>query len=797
MKQTIIFLFIFHFYSLSAQTLSGRILDEYGNPLHAAAIVQLNPDSMFVQAAISDSLGKYELPLLNKLPGIIKVTHFAYEDYFMNYEPSSSNLKNPDIILKPKTFLLDEVVIRANPPSLKRMADHFSFQVANTDLIKSNNTWNVLKFTPFLKVDDFTGIEMIGKGPITVYINGRKNRFTGNSLKSYLESLPAEEILHIEIITNPNSTSRAEDASGAINIVLRKNEMEGLKGSLSATDRQSDYKNYWDGNAFLNYKKSKIDFTVNAFASQNKNHQVIQTKYDYLNENTTTNALNTTERNDLNYGLKANMDYHLSDNQVFGLMLSASLGDNKNNGLNHNRYQSVGHLTPDSVSKTARNNQADLYQLNANLNYYIKLNNNRGILSADIDFLRYQNKQNRLTDTDLSNPEKVFIGLIGSFGQKQNQIITNGSAKVDYEFNRPEIIKFKTGLEVYTTRSKADELFSNLQTNRAASSQNNKFIYTETVSAGYVQFSKEWDKLSATLGARVEYSYGNGEVKEEPAKNFTRNNWNVFPSATLNYSPSPSHTLSLSFSSGIRRPEFTLLNPFRIYTSETTYRENNPFLKNMKTYFINLTYVLKDKYIVELNRFSSRNAWSLFKIPVPNTNTTRELFDNYGNSHITSLNFMWNESLLKGVWYVNYSIGGYYGVSNGRIEETPIEISNYVPTVYLSNSFLISRKWNIRAMLTYYFMGKEKLASVDRSPFHDLGIRLNKTFGNLTLSMGINDILNLKIKEFYHTDSYDYKSARKNNRRNIWLSIVYNWGNQKVKGARNRRTNTDINRRIN
>lgn len=67
-----------------------------------------------------------------------------------------------------------------------------------------------------------TGIEMIGKGKITVYINGRKSHFTGNALKSHLESLPAEEIMNVEITTMANSTFRAQDSGGSINIILKK-----------------------------------------------------------------------------------------------------------------------------------------------------------------------------------------------------------------------------------------------------------------------------------------------------------------------------------------------------------------------------------------------------------------------------------------------------------------------------------------------------------------------------------------------------------------------------------------------
>lgn len=404
-----------------------------------------------------------------------------------------------------------------------------------------------------------------------------------------------------------------------------------------------------------------------------------------------------------------------------------------------------------------------------------------------------------MVNIDLLDPGEEYLKLLDHWEQRQVQKITNGSAKIDYQHNFNEQARLKVGGEVYTTRSNADEGWdrSEIWSEYAELQQHNRFIYDETVTAGYASFSKEWKKISAMIGLRLEYTSGKGDVKEGPEQNFSRHNLNVFPSASLNFTPDQDNNLSLSVSSGIRRPEFTQLNPFRVYISETSYRENNPFLKNMKTYNINLTYTLKSKYILQFYQFIGKNSWSLFRIPVENTYMTRELFSNYGDLNLSSFNLMWNESLFDGFWYVNYSAGGYYAHSKGSVESTIIDVTGFVPTVYLSNSFRLSRRLGITSMLMYSFMGKEKMASVEHEPMHYLNFRIQKEFKFLSISMGVNDILNYKTKESYKTNHYSYKSTMQLNNRNVWISVTYNWGNQKVKGARNRRTNTDINRRIN
>ncbi len=69
-------------------------------------------------------------------------------------------------------------------------------------------------------------------------------------------------------------------------------------------------------------------------------------------------------------------------------------------------------------------------------------------------------------------------------------------------------------------------------------------------------------------------------------------------------------------------------------------------------------------------------------------------------------------------------------------------------------------------MGSYNFMGEEKMANATRTPTHNLNMSIQKRFGNLNISLGTNDILNLKVTESYKTDSYNYRSVMRFNRRN-------------------------------
>lgn len=114
----------------------------------------------------------------------------------------------------------------------------------------------------------------------------------------------------------------------------------------------------------------------------------------------------------------------------------------------------------------------------------------------------------------------------------------------------------------------------------------------------------------------------------------------------------------------------------------------------MRTYNIDFYYTLNYKYVFAVNHFISRNSWTMFHLPVEGTNTVRSLFDNYGNSRITTFNFMWNESLFNNYLYVNYALGGYYSYNKGQIENQPVRRYGFTPVLQFMNFVTLSKSTN-------------------------------------------------------------------------------------------------------
>lgn len=789
--------------SLSAQReLSGHITDEQGKAIPYAAVALVNSrDSSLLSAVTTDTTGYFRLSVRPEIPVILQVSCFGYEAAGIPVEKGKNARSLPDIILKEKSIGLDEIVVTGAKPTLTKKADRLSFDIANTELVKGNTTWDVLKLTPMIQTDPQGGISIIGKGAITVYLNGKKNKLSGEALQNLLKSIPADQIQNIEIITSMNSTFRASDSAGAINIVLKKNELEGWMGTLSLTDDQTDHRNSQNGSLYLNYKKNKFDLSANLFGRNRETLSTHDYLYRYLQSDLATTLRTTEDKTNLSYGGQISADYRPDDRQVIGLVVNTTLHRNDNHIRNHSRYTPLALADQtDSISKGNRKTEADGYEIGTNLNYRLQTDPKGSYFNLDLDFLHYEDKSHSFLRTDLYDPADRYLRPMQDIRQQLPQLITNIAGKAEYRQAFRNSDALTGGIEIYSTRSDADSYQENKigETYQPDLSLNNRFIYTETVSALYLSYNREWSKQwSSTLGARLEYTRGVGELKQSPDKNFTRNNWNIFPSVMLNYAINPRHNLSLAITSGINRPAFSMLNPSRQYQSATTYRENNPFLKAVRTLQGELSYTLMNKLIFMSSYTIQYHYWTLFQRPVAGTPYIRTLFDNYGNFKLGNLSVIWNDSFFNGAWRINYYAGGYYILNQGKIEDIPIDTRSLTCYLLFTNTFTLSSRYDWGATFQYYQGMPEELAGSKRKAHSFVDLRIRKGFGNHTISLNVHDIFRKETyRDSYAYDDLSYTWKYNLDSRVVSLSYSYRFGNQKVKGARNRQINQAIQNRV-
>ena len=171
---------------------------------------------------------------------------------------------------------IEAVQLIARKPTVENKVDRTIFNVANSSILSGNTTWDVLRMTPLVSIDNDDVVKSEGQS-VTVYINDRKTVFTGKDLKEYLNTIPADNLMKIEVITSPSA--KYETTGQVINIVLKKLENEGLKGSASFTNSQAS-RNSQYSNLNINYHKK--NFTQNLTGGYGENTSTYSSDAEYL-----------------------------------------------------------------------------------------------------------------------------------------------------------------------------------------------------------------------------------------------------------------------------------------------------------------------------------------------------------------------------------------------------------------------------------------------------------------------------------------------------------------------------------
>lgn len=231
---------------IDAQSVSGSLVDEKGNPVSFANVVLLSSkDSSFVQGTISNEQGIFSIDqtsgnniLRISCLGFIPVTK-AYAQFPVT------------IVMHEDVNLLGEVVVKGNRPSYKLTAEGLQTHVQGTVLSKMGTAEDVLKHIPGLQKKN-DAYEVFGKGSPIIYVNGRLLRDL-----SELDQLKSEDIKNVELITSPGARYDAS-VKAVVKITTRP-----IKGEGFGFDVRSGY-NQWEYAGFVeqlnwNYRRDKLD----------------------------------------------------------------------------------------------------------------------------------------------------------------------------------------------------------------------------------------------------------------------------------------------------------------------------------------------------------------------------------------------------------------------------------------------------------------------------------------------------------------------------------------------------------
>ena len=213
-------------YHLSAQNLTGRVVDESDTPLAYANVILQNSDSTYLSGIITDTTGMFTIAAH---PDAARV-----QISFIGYQTEYRSLENIALIkLVPDSEVLGKAVVKATLPKTELKGDAFVTKIENSVLAESGSANDVLAKLPGVTVQDDT-YEVFGKGTPLIYINGRQVRDN-----SELEQLNSSDIKAVEVVRNPGAGYDASVRS-VIRIQTIRKQGDGFSFDLRSTCYQAE-----------------------------------------------------------------------------------------------------------------------------------------------------------------------------------------------------------------------------------------------------------------------------------------------------------------------------------------------------------------------------------------------------------------------------------------------------------------------------------------------------------------------------------------------------------------------------
>ncbi|ROH90365.1 TonB-dependent receptor [Chryseobacterium cucumeris] len=749
-----------------AQSIKGKI-SQAGNAVPYIEVIAVKDQKK--HTSISDEKGNYSLKLSENGNYTIKLLQDGIEisnrDIVINGE-----VKQDFFIEKKNEKQIEGVTLTARKKLIERKADRLVFNVSNSVASQGMDAVDALATTPLVKVDDNTGVSIVGKSGVAVMINDRILNLSDAELVTYLKSLRSENIEKIEVITAPPAKYEAQGNSGLINIVLKKNQNLGWSGSLTSSLQQQTYTGN-SNSVTVNYQNEKLRSSLKL--RQNKNEKHSYENYWIEGED---GLKSNDNRRDFGDGLGANLslDYQLSKKSNVGFIYDFGFGHSNMDIRNTSNYFQNGIYT--NTLLTDAQHRATGRQHTASAYY-------------DLKFGKQDNKLS-ITGNYFSNTPETIIDFTTT-ESSGDRFVVKSPSMVDYKIYSGQA---DLTLPYQFAKTEAGVKFTNFDNNSSIFYQNltngqyitdplksNEFEYNEKNYAAYISFEKSFnEKWSAKAGLRYEYSVVNGNSLTSGQR--TENSYGkFFPTAYISYKSNENHTFNLNYSKRINRPGFRAINPYRWYININSYFTGNPFLKPSINHNFELSYVYKGK--LSASAYFQRTVEAFSQLATLKGENRVSTFENYYNQNSMGVSLNYSDTFFK-KWEANYSANYSYMNTDVFATDALARKGNSYDFDFQNNISLNQSK-TIQLILNYWF----RLPSNSGNSYMKFagnlisGVKLNLMEKSLQLNIFVSDILKQgkSLGEIYYTTgthSYNnYYDARR-----LTLSATYTFGNKKVKG---------------
>ena len=788
---------------------SGKIVDKQNQPVPYASVSFNNKASKLnSDATLTDEKGDYKLALMPGNYDII-IEAIDFKKSTLNRQiTAAGNLGNFSVeaeaaVTNTKTQDIQGVVITAQAVKPYRVEIDKKVYDPSLDIVaKGGNLQDVLANVPSVDVDTDGTVSMRGNSNVRFLINGKPSSMLGiDDGANALQSIPADQIERIEVITNPSSKFEASGTAGILNIILKKSKKVGFNGSVEGT---LGYLPNTRLNTNLSWRKGAWTYYINGGGGYSRNKSKNNSDFNsYLDPQTLNDGFSMRSvQNGINEG--ENKSYNVNTGFVVDLTEKSTLNasvmfrnfNNESTGQtdyfdrviikdrNATGYPNIPYTLQDQYTNRLNTGTNVNNSFQADLGFEQKIGDKGQLLSLATSYQKNKSDGTSLiTENGYDNEFDVATNTI-------NNILTVSKnstflAKADYELPIGEASKLEAGARFDSNKNDYDYYVDQSQNNGPVSVLPNftsNTFYNENILAGYAQFKSKIENFGYQVGLRAENTNINVDfqrVSDAEKKNVEKNYIKFFPSVFLSYDLGKNNQLLLNYSRRINRPRSFFLIPFMSYNNNRNLFSGNPdlnptyensfelgySLSKSKVTFNPTLYFKKSEDEVNMYQYSGLNDQGntvLYTMPV-NAGTETQ----YGlDLNATYDPFKW--------WKIMASADVFGYKNEGSYEDFDFSGDGFSSRFRLTNTFKPTKTTSFQ--IQGFYRGAQNTVSTQRKAMYAVNLGASQTIwkGNGTISFNIQDIFNTRSREsFVTTPSYSQYNYMQWQPRQFSISLSY------------------------
>ncbi|GAB3341050.1 outer membrane beta-barrel family protein [Larkinella ripae] len=782
--------------------INGYLMDSTSNqPVEYATIALLDINTgKPIDGTTADGKGKFSLTRL--APGDYKLQYS-----FLGYQNKISNVikivKGSDINigivkLSQDVRTLNEVVVTGQAALIEEKVDRLVYNAEKDITSKGGDAADIMRKVPMLSVDLDGNVSLRGSSNVRVLINNKPSTIIASSVADALKQIPADMIKSVEVITSPSAKYDAEGSAGIINIVTKKNTLQGatLNMDVGTGNRSSNL------NLNASYRQGKMGFNLGGFG-----RAMYNVKGAFNSQQTTVGQMGTTttiqSADTRQHGMFGNYqlgwDYDIDKNTS----LTASVRYGVRNMVNfQDNLQTLSYLNL-LASRSGRNvetkNLSGTVDANVSYTKTYKTNQELSILGL---YSRNNNTNNFVTELLNGTDMHTITGRQRNDNLSYNQ---ESTLQVDYQtpIKRTQLLEFG-GKGIFRKMNSDYQFFT-----AAGDSENyqlspiqpsNGLDYDQNITSVYAAYTLSTKtKWTLKAGGRYEYTFINARFQNSEQGEIEQNsdlskipNYGVFvPSVNISKGIKGGKIIKLAYNRRIQRPGIQSLNPNLNAANPLNISQGNPNLSpeytdnvelgmsgQIKKFYLNTTLFARitDNSIMSVRDTITYNGQQAVLSTSQNIGTERAYGVNvFTNVTLFSIWQMGGGFDLYHAFLTNNNASAIYGASN----------SGWVLGGRLFTSITLKNGWGIQG----FGGGRGRQINLQgyqgSFAFYNLGVK--KDFNNKRGSIGIGaeNFLNHPFKVRSETTSplVSQRSVNSMYNAGVRVNFSYRLGKMSMDGS--------------